>query len=97
LRDLHDGICGELDAAPTQVDLYRRNLQRVFVELLGTQANRTDTGSDLPAAARAELRRLLDLVKKSVDNAKDPVTRAHLEDLSARIDRALDPRGKGQG
>ncbi|HXJ59819.1 MAG TPA: zinc-dependent metalloprotease [Verrucomicrobiae bacterium] len=97
LRDLHDGICGEFDAAPTQVDLYRRNLQRVFVELLGTQANRTDTGSDLPAAARAELRRLLDLVKKSVDNAKDPVTRAHLEDLSARIDRALDPRGKGQG
>jgi hypothetical protein len=96
VQDLHAGICGEFDDAAVQIDLYRRNLQRVFVELLSTQANRTDTGSDLPAAARAELRRLLAAVKKATDNAKDAVTRAHLEDLSARIDRALDPRGKGQ-
>jgi len=94
LRDLHQGLCGELEGAEITLDLYRRNLQRTFVELLAVQANRTDTASDLPAVARAELRGLQDLLKKATDKSKDPVTRSHLEDLSARIERALDPRSK---
>jgi len=96
VRDLRLGVCSELERSPRQIDLYRRNLQRAFVELLSTHANRTDPTSDLPAAARAELKLLLDLIKKSVAQTNDPVTRAHLEDLAARIDRALDPRGKAQ-
>lgn len=96
VRELRVGICSEIEDGPQPIDLYRRNLQRAFVEMLGTHANRNDTASDLPAAARAELKVLLDLIKKSVAKTNDTVTRAHLEDLAARIDRALDPRGKAQ-
>ena len=94
LADLHTGIWGELDAETVTVDLYRRNLQRTFVELVGNHANRTDTASDLPALARAELKRLLSAVSRALSKTKDDVTRAHLEDVASRIDRILEPRLK---
>jgi len=94
LADLHTGIWNELDAEMVLVDLYRRNLQRTFVELVGNHAIRTDTSSDLPALARAELKRLLGAVSKALSRTKDDVTRAHLEDVASRIDRILEPRLK---
>jgi hypothetical protein len=97
LQDLRRGICTEFEAPAIAIDLYRRNLQRGFVDILISQSNRNDAGSDLPALARAELKELFEMIKKATPKAKDAVTRAHFDDLAARIDRALDPRGKAQG
>jgi len=94
LLDLRTQIWSELSGVQIQIDLYRRNLQRAFVEQLTNHANRSDTASDLPALARAELKTLLSLLQSTLPKVADAVTRAHLEDIAARIDRTLEPRGK---
>src|SRR6266568_2158253 len=94
LADLRSGLWSELEAATVEINLYRRNLQRAHVELLGTHANRTDAASDLPALARGELKTLLAAIKTAAGKTKDRVTLLHLQDMEARIDRLLDPRLK---
>jgi hypothetical protein len=50
LTDLRNGILSELSAPNVQVDLYRRNLQRSYVETLGYHMGRNDasTAKDYP-------------------------------------------------
>src|SRR6267143_485130 len=71
LSDLRSGLWSELDAAAVEINLYRRNLQRAHVEILGTHANRTDAASDLPALARGELKSLLAAIKSAAGKTKD--------------------------
>ena len=52
-----------------------------------------DAGSDLPALSRSMLKDLAASINKIAARAKDQVNRAHLEDIVARIERILDPRG----
>ena len=95
LVDLTDGIFSEIaDDGPAEVDLYRRNLQRAYVDMLIEQVKADSAPSDLPALARGELRRLADHLD-GFGNPKGtaPTTRYHLQDLHARIVQALDPRG----
>ena len=92
LKEVSAGIWTELGTESIQIDLYRRNLQRTFVELLGGQVNRTDSSSDFPALARAELRSELAAIRAAVPKTKEPVALLHLQDLETRIDRILDPR-----
>lgn len=96
VRDLRSAICSELEAEAVTTDLHRRNLQRAFVEILGAHAARTDTASDLPAIARAELKAIRVLALAAVGKSKDAVTRAHCDDLLARIERALDTEPKSR-
>ncbi|HXG47150.1 MAG TPA: zinc-dependent metalloprotease [Methylomirabilota bacterium] len=97
LDDLDRGLWSELNNDPVAIDLYRRNLQRAYVELLGTHAARTETSSDLPGLARARLKNLRAAVVKAAPKAHDPLVRAHLDDIDARIERILDPlRGPGR-
>jgi hypothetical protein len=94
LADLRGGIWGELDAAAVEIDLHRRSLQRACVEALGAHASRTDATSDLPALARGELKHLMGGVNAAAAKTKDRTTLLHLQDVEARIERILDPRGK---
>jgi hypothetical protein len=93
LTDLQTSLWSELKPETVEIDLYRRNLQRAYIELLGNHANRTDASTDLPALARSALKDLMASLSKIILRGKDQVTRAHLEDLIARIDRILEPRG----
>ncbi len=91
LADLRAGIFSELRAPQPEINLYRRNLQRAFVEQLGTFAGSTSASTDMPALARAELKRIQDEVKK-ITTAKGEATLAHLADLIARIERIFEPK-----
>jgi hypothetical protein len=96
LLDLHLGIFGEL-SANQNITLYRRNLQRAAVEMLGTPAASTSTSSDLPALARAELKRIQAEATGARASAvldRDPIVAAHLDDLLARIQRIFEPKDK---
>ncbi|GMV04529.1 MAG: glutaminyl-tRNA synthetase [Gemmatimonadota bacterium] len=107
LADLRGGVFSEL-ASGTQVDVYRRSLQRAYVEALNLKINPPPpnpnapqgfgqpTGpqldpemSDILAAARAELRALDAQIAGALSRTSG-MTRAHLEDLRARIAEALD-------
>ena len=94
LNDLRTGIWSELSQEAVEINLYRRNLQRTHIEILGNHANRTDAASDLPALARGELKNLLSSVKSAEAKTKDKVSLLHLQDMQMRIDRILDPRVK---
>ena len=91
-NDLRDGLFRELNDKPVEIDLYRRNLQRSFIDRLAGDIKNPADDSDLPALARAELEGIRAQIQKTnVSNAK-PVVQMHLKDLNARITRALDPR-----
>lgn len=92
LADVRDGVWSDLGSTAVEIDLYRRNLQRAHVDTLSKFVDALDVNSDLPALCRSELETLLNQLGRSTDRAADPVTRSHLVDLSARIDRALEPR-----
>jgi len=48
--------------------------------------------SDLPALARAQLRQIRDEAKRNATSASGAVAKAHWQDLSDRVDGALEPR-----
>jgi hypothetical protein len=93
VADLHEGIWAEVDKNPIDVELYRRNLQRLWVDVLSNAVDNPATDSDLAALARAELNRLQDeikgaIVKEGVEVT--PAARMHLDEIRARIEMALD-------
>ena len=93
LADLREGIWSELSDEKVAMDLYRRNLQRAHVDHLTSLIKSEDTACDLPALARSELTRLRKSIAELKSETADDVTGAHLADIKARIDQALDPRG----
>ena len=91
LEDLRAAIWTDMDQIPIRVDLYRRNLQRAHVEILVSKLEKDNAASDLPALARGELKVILQAVRDNLDSTMDKMTLVHLQDLDARIQRALDP------
>jgi len=90
LVDLRTGIFSEMQESIVDISLYRRNLQRAFVEMLIEQVKRTGATSDLPALARGELEALRNLLTRGFAEGSDEVSRLHLLDLHARITQTLE-------
>ncbi len=103
--DLHTAVWGELDDRRVSVDVYRRNLQRAFLETVeaelavpaarpgpavgGAQDQRWN--SDVRPVLRGELRGLDREIAAALPRSADRMTRLHLEDVRAEIARLLDP------
>ncbi|AWH73313.1 zinc-dependent metalloprotease [Dokdonia sp. Dokd-P16] len=102
MSDLRAGLFSELRSRQA-IDIYRRNLQRAYVERLefimtedqsggrffsGTRVNVGQ--SDIRAVVRAELKDL----KRDLQNnrLRDRMSRIHAEDLVERINMILDPK-----
>jgi hypothetical protein len=87
--DVRNGIFLEVKAGEV-IDPYRRNLQRAFVDRMGdlmklTNAQHNQT--DLKALARGALGQLKSDLKKNAKKQSDQVSKYHMEDLIARIER----------
>ncbi|MBC8152057.1 MAG: zinc-dependent metalloprotease, partial [Bacteroidetes bacterium] len=114
MTDLQTGIWRELKAGRS-IDVYRRNLQKVYAEKLIAMLNpspalpaaagfsgngfRYNAGpvadvrkSDIMSEVRAQLVDLQQSIRVAVPRQTDKMSRYHLSDVLARIDRALDPR-----
>jgi hypothetical protein len=89
--DLREGLFRELGGKTAEIDLYRRNLQRAYVDMLSANIKTPAANSDLPAYCRAELEAIRALIRKADVSRSKPVVQMHLKDLTARISRALDP------
>jgi len=105
-EDVRGSIWSELTSR-SPIDVYRRNLQRAYVErmeFLMTQEPAAFGGSfaafstpvdvsqsDIRPFVRGELVTLRVQLRQAVGRATDRVTRLHLEDLVIRIDDILDP------
>ncbi|MBE0557714.1 MAG: zinc-dependent metalloprotease, partial [Proteobacteria bacterium] len=105
LADLRNGIWSELSAKTVRTDLYRRNLQRAYLETVKGKLNPAPPSPasttsrfsppPLPGEARAllryELEKLDASIGKALPGAADVETRAHLNDSKAMITQILDP------
>jgi len=92
LEDLRNGIWSEL-SNDEPIDVYRRNLQRTYLNSVKTLMESDDSsvdGSDIKALLRGELRSLDRAIESSVSGAPDRVTQVHLEDVQERIESILD-------
>ncbi|MDH3422172.1 MAG: zinc-dependent metalloprotease [Gemmatimonadota bacterium] len=98
MDDLRVGVWGELNDPSVQVNAYRRNVQRAFLDAVDRRLNPSDGdgeegpwASDIRAVLRAELSELYPLAEGAEDRAADAMTRIHLRDVRAEIDRITDP------
>jgi len=110
--DMDAAVFSELKSNK-EIDLYRRNLQKAYVEKmiglikpadktptsLTMTLQRTSTGSSLSAmqsdvasVVKGELKALNTSIKSAAVQASG-VSKYHLEDLSDRIEQALNPKG----
>jgi hypothetical protein len=93
MLDIRKGIWSELDGGPVRIDVYRRNLQNSYIDLLSNKLNgRPPVTDDYRALIKAELRELSNAVSAATPRAVDRQTRAHLADARDRIAKALDPK-----
>ena len=103
MRDLKRGIFSEL-RTNTAIDVYRRNLQKAFVSKLidAISLDKSATANfngktivmvntDLPSIARGHLMELRSQLKAANATATDRLSKFHIADLVARIDKALNP------
>jgi hypothetical protein len=90
--DLREGLFRELRRGPVDIDLYRRNLQRSYVDMLADNLKNPAANSDLPAYSRGELEAIRALIRTTDVSGSRAVVQVHVKDLTARITRALDPR-----
>jgi len=92
IDDLRNGVWRELEQRPVAIDVYRRNLQRNFVEIVKIKL--TDDAIPVDGEARAYLRGSINDIKRAVDNAiphtADRATRYHLEDIKEEIKKILE-------
>ena len=103
MSDLKRGIFSEL-RTNTAIDVYRRNLQKAFVSKLidAISLDKSATANfngktiimvntDLPSIARGHLIELRSQLKAANASVTDRLSKFHIADLVARIDKALNP------
>jgi hypothetical protein len=93
LHDLHQGIFSEL-AAGKPVSVYRRNLQKAYVDnIIALLAPKTsNTGNDALSIVKSHARMLETELKKAAVLYPEGITRDHFVDLAERLDLALHPK-----
>ena len=92
LTDLRNGIWTELSAASVSTDPFRRNLQRLYLDLIDNRLNAEEVQwNDMRAFLRGQLKTLDTEVEASISRANDDATRFHLEDVRDEIATILDP------
>jgi hypothetical protein len=93
MSDVRRGIWSELEGGPVRIDVYRRNLQNSYIDLLSNKLNvRPSVTDDYRALIKAELRDLSSAILAATPRATDRQTRAHLADARDQIAKALDPK-----
>lgn len=86
------GIWGELNSGAV-IDVYRRNLQRAYIEKMEALMKNPKDQSDVKAIARSMLKRLEKDIQSNISKQSNDLSIFHLEDILARIDAILNPMG----
>ena len=93
LKDLRNGIWSELRLQEIEVDPFRRNLQRTYLEIIDSRLNgRSPVSNDMRAFLRGELRRTDQEISGILSRAADDATSYHLSDIRAEISEILEPK-----
>jgi hypothetical protein len=79
------------------VDVYRRSLQKLYVEKLKSLIDRSGTSNtgDVASVTKAHIKSLRSGIKARLHSPADDMTRYHLEDLLDRMNEMLDITNAG--
>ena len=92
LADLRSGLWAELEAPAVTVDVWRRNVQRAWLDLIRDRlGGRRPAAGEVRALLRGELRALDRAIGAAAARAVDRATRLHLEDVRDTVSRTLEP------
>ncbi|MFC1559394.1 zinc-dependent metalloprotease, partial [Gemmatimonadota bacterium] len=92
MADVRSGIWNELTARSVEINTFRRNLQRAYLDIYDQNLNGEDVPhTDMKTLIRGELRELDTQLGRALERAVDRITRLHIEDMRVRVDRILDP------
>lgn len=105
VKQLQNGIWNEVNRGQ-QIDIYRRNLQKAYLDRMEYLLNDTDaqkaaaknrygtavevSQSDIQSIVRGELKRLESQLKNARSRYADELSRYHIEDALLRIEAILD-------
>ena len=93
MSDVRRGIWKEIEVGPVKIDVYRRQLQNSYIDLLSQKLNGRQPVSDAyRSMIKAELRDLSTAIAAASPRATDRETKAHLADARDQIAKALDPK-----
>jgi len=93
LGDVRAGIWRELATPAAPIDVYRRNVQRVYLDTIDNRLNGAAPASDeIRSLLRGELRAVDQQVARALPTVTDVTTRRHLQDVRETIANTLDPR-----
>lgn len=91
--DLQNGIWSELDSPTPTVDIYRRNLQRGYLQAFKPRlTSDLSAQTELRPVVMGSLRALQPKVNIALGKAKDPATIVHLRDCKNEIENLLNPK-----
>lgn len=91
MADVKNGVFEELKDKSPDICIYRRNLQRAFVETLIKYASGTTAAkNDLQAVSLGTLLELRKDLNKHIKSGKNGIVQFHLTDLDQMISKALD-------
>jgi hypothetical protein len=91
LRDLRTGVWSELAKPGTAINIYRRNLQRAYLDNMDGRINADGSSAEVRSLARGEVRALDRQIETALAGATDEATRRHLSDCRDEIKTMLDP------
>lgn len=85
MDDLEKGIWSELKTGK-KITVYRRNLQRAYIDKLASMLDNEKDGSDLRALSRSRLKGLERQIKTALSSQTDSLSVVHLRDILDRIE-----------
>ncbi|MDX1941363.1 MAG: zinc-dependent metalloprotease [Saprospiraceae bacterium] len=94
--DVRNSIFSEVNSG-AEIDAFRRNLQRVFIEKMSEWMQNEDDKykqTDIKSVTRSTLVKLQQDIRNNMSMQKDQMSIDHLSDLMARIDEALKIKDK---
>ncbi|MBM3727378.1 MAG: zinc-dependent metalloprotease [Acidobacteria bacterium] len=93
LTDLRRGVWRETGEAAVRTVVFRRNLQRGYLDIVAERLNGPARArDDQRALLRAQLKTLAGELAAAMPKAADAATRAHLDDSRDLISKILDPK-----
>ncbi|MEI6244597.1 MAG: hypothetical protein WCQ64_06080, partial [Acidobacteriota bacterium] len=95
LGDVRKGIWAELATPAKPIDVFRRNVQRAYLDAMDARLNGGAEPSDeVRALLKGELKALNGQVSAAIAATTDTATRRHLEDARDQIAITLDPKAQ---
>ena len=103
LTDVRNGMWSELKTAQPVINSNRRALQKSWIENISRVLKEASTvpqpGStsldltttDIPAVVRVQMNAVLEQCKAAEAHSVDPMTKAHLRYVQARLKKSLNP------